>query len=141
MHPVKLGESANLPYLETEGNHHMSTQAAVEPIPLHTDTDGVIRVAGTRITLDTIIGAYLKGETPEQIAQDYSAVDLASIYAVITYYLRHREEVEAYLEKRHSAAEAVRRKFKGLFPTDGLRERLLSRLQPPRYPDASPSRG
>ena len=32
----------------------MLNPVAVEPIPLLTDGDGVVRVAGTRVTLDTL---------------------------------------------------------------------------------------
>ena len=107
----------------------MTPAVASEPVPLKTDRDGVIRVGGTRVTLDIVIAAYKKGDTPEQIAQDYSSVQTADIYAVIAYYLRHQEEVEAYLERRRAEAEEVRREFKERFPSDGLRERLLSRLR------------
>ena len=34
---------------------------AVEPIPLSTDANGVIRVAGTRVTLDTVIDTFMTG--------------------------------------------------------------------------------
>lgn len=79
----------------------MNLPAVSDPIPLVATEDGrVIRVTGTRVTLDTLIGAFKRGATPEEIAQDYSAVSLADVYAVITYYLRHRSEVEEYLARR-----------------------------------------
>jgi uncharacterized protein (DUF433 family) len=98
-------------------------------VPLHTGPEGVIRVAGTRVTFDTVVAAYRKGETPEQIAQDYPSLRAADIYAVISYYLRHQDEVTAYLEQREQQAEVVRRKFQTLFPSAGLRERLQNRLR------------
>jgi uncharacterized protein (DUF433 family) len=94
-----------------------------------TDAQGVMRVAGTRVPLDTVVAAYQKGETPEQIAQDYSALETADIYAAIAYYLRHRPEVEAYLERRREKSRSVREEFKKRFPSDGLKERLQSRLR------------
>ena len=33
---------------------------------------------------------------PEEIAQDYSMLQLADLYAVTAYYLRHQGEVERY---------------------------------------------
>jgi len=107
----------------------MALLAQTEPIPLREDADGVIRVGGTRVTLDTVLTAYMRGSTPEQIAQDYSALQVADIYAAIAYYLRHREDVEDYLERRHRMAEAVRARFKERFPAEGLRERLEKRLR------------
>jgi hypothetical protein len=51
----------------------------------------------------------------------------SDIYAVITYYLWSREEVEAYLEGRRRLEEAVRRENEARFPPAGVRERLLAR--------------
>ena len=107
----------------------MSSAAAAEPVPLALDAEGVFRVGGTRVTLDTVVGAYRKGDTPEQIVQDYPSLQTADIYAVIAYYLRHQDEVAAYLGRREQQADAVRRKFQALFPSTGLRERLQSRLR------------
>lgn len=106
----------------------MLSAATVEPIPLSTDTNGVIRVAGTRVTLETVVGAFETGATPEEIAQDFPTLRLDDIYAVITYYLRHRKEVEAYLQRRGAQAEKIRREIEAHSPQRGLRERLLARL-------------
>jgi uncharacterized protein (DUF433 family) len=43
--------------------------------------------------LETIVTAFDAGATAEEIAQQYASVDLASVYAVISYVLDHREEV------------------------------------------------
>ncbi len=107
----------------------MSQSVDVEPGPITTDTHGVMRVAGTRVTLDTVVAAYEKGDTPEQIAQDYSVLETADIYAVIAYYLRHRGEVEAYLERRREERRAVRQEAEKRFPSGGLKERLQARLR------------
>jgi len=103
--------------------------AATEPIPLATDADGVIRVAGTRVTLDTVVDAFETGATPEEIAQDFPVLRLDDVYAVVTYYLRHRDEVAAYLRRRRSMAAEIRREIEARHPQAGLRERLLARLQ------------
>lgn len=106
----------------------MLSAATVEPIPLSTDANGVIRVAETRVTLETVVGAFETGATPEEIAQDFPVLRLDDIYAVITYYLRHRQEVEAYLQRRGAQAEQIRREIESHSPQAGLRERLLARL-------------
>jgi uncharacterized protein (DUF433 family) len=106
----------------------MLPAATVEPIPLSTDANGVIRVAGTRVTLETVVGAFETGATPEEIAQDFPTLRLDDIYAVITYYLRHLQEVEAYLQRRGVQAKKIRREIEAHSPQAGLRERLLARL-------------
>jgi len=99
----------------------------IERVPIHTDADGVVRVAGTRVTLDTIVAAFDAGATAEEIAQQYSSVPLPDVYSVITYYLRHKAEVSAYLQRRQEQAATVREEVERRFPPSGIRERLLAR--------------
>jgi uncharacterized protein (DUF433 family) len=56
-----------------------------EPIPLVTDANGVVRISKTRVTLDTVVTAFLEGATAEEIREQYSSLRLSDIYAVITY--------------------------------------------------------
>jgi uncharacterized protein (DUF433 family) len=104
----------------------MNLPALPDPVPLVAAEDGrVIRVTGTRVTLDTLIGAFKRGATPEEMAQDYSGVALADVYAVITYYLRHRSEVEEYLARRAREHAELRREIEDRPEYQELRERLL----------------
>lgn len=106
----------------------MLSVAALEPIPLSTDADGVIRVAGTRITLDTLIDTFMTGASPEEIAQDFPVLRLDDVYAVVAYYLRHRAEVDAYLQERRARGEKIRREIEAHSSQTGLRDRLLASL-------------
>lgn len=105
----------------------MNATNVLERVPIHTDADGVVRVAGTRVTLDTIVDAFETGATAEEIAQQYPTVPLVDVYSVITYYLRHKPEVQTYLRKREDEAGRVREEVERRFPSEGLRERLLAR--------------
>ena len=78
--------------------------------------------------LETVVEVFSTGATPEEIAQDFPVLRLDDVYAVITYYLRHRDEVETYLQQRRSQADEVRCTIEARFPQTGLRERLLARL-------------
>src|SRR5207244_10008836 len=78
----------------------MSLIIANRPVPLKADNDGVVRVGGTRVTLDTLVAAFTEGATPEEIVQQYPSLNLADVYSVIAYYLRQRTDVEAYLQQR-----------------------------------------
>jgi len=105
----------------------MSFLIATEPIPLEMDADGVVRVGGTRVTLDTIVAAFDEGVTAEEIVQQYPSLLLADVYTVIGYYLRRRPEVEAYLRQRQQQASEVRSQNESRFDPRGVRNRLLAR--------------
>jgi uncharacterized protein (DUF433 family) len=93
----------------------MSHAAAAEFVPLDSDTQGVLRVGGTQVTLDMVVEAYWAGKTAEEILQDYPALQLADVYAVLTYYLRHRIEVDTYIQRRQEKTAST----VFLFPTLG----------------------
>jgi uncharacterized protein (DUF433 family) len=78
----------------------MTLTIALDPAPIETDAHGVVRVAKTRVTLDTVVTAFLEGCTPEEIAEQYPSIQLSNIYLVIGYYLRHKDEVDTYLTGR-----------------------------------------
>ena len=105
----------------------MNLPIATEIIPLQTDADGVVRVGNTRVTLDTVIGAFLDGASAEEIVCHYPVLVLADIYAVIAYYLRHRSAVDAYLQQRKLQSENIRSQNETRFDPSGVRERLLAR--------------
>jgi uncharacterized protein (DUF433 family) len=100
---------------------------APKPAPIRTDADGVARVGNTRVRLDTVVTAFNAGCTPEEIVLKYPSLDLTDVYSVITYYLWHRGEVDAYLEERRRASADTRRETEARFPRAGVRERLLAR--------------
>ena len=105
----------------------MSFSLATDAIPLKTDTDGVVRVGGTRVTLDTVVAAFYDGATAEEITQQYPSLELADVYLVLGYFLRHRQDVEAYLQQRKHQADEVRQQNQARLPANGIRERLLAR--------------
>lgn len=107
----------------------MNLTIATEPTLLSVSPDNVILVRGTRVPLDTIVFEFKQGTTAEGIVEQYSSVDLADVYAVISYYLRHQNEVESYLQQRQKLAEDVRAENERRFPYKGLRDRLLAQRQ------------
>jgi uncharacterized protein (DUF433 family) len=105
----------------------MTFAITAEPVPLEKNPDGVIRIGGTRVTLDTIVTVFEAGATPEEIVQRYSSLDIADVYVAIGYYLRHRAEVEEYLRERQEQADEVRKLNQARFNQLGIRERLVVR--------------
>ena len=105
----------------------MSLTDTTERVPIRTDADGVIRVGGTRVTLDTLVAAFDAGATAEEIVQQYPSVALADVYSVIAYYLRHQPEMQAYVTRRQQQAAQVREQNERRFDPSGVRDRLLAR--------------
>jgi len=105
----------------------LNSTETTERVPVHTDPDGVVRVAGTRVTLDTLVAAFDAGATAEEIAQQYPSVALADVYSVIAYYLRHQSEIQAYITERQQQAAQVREQNEQQFNPSGVRDRILAR--------------
>jgi len=95
--------------------------------PLRDDGSGALRVGSTRVLLELVVHAFQDGATPETIAQRYPTLTLADVYSCITYYLRHREDIEQYLAGREQQAEQTRRRIESQQgDLAGIRSRLLA---------------
>ena len=105
----------------------MDLAAVSEKIPIETDKDGVIRVGNTRVTLETLVSAFNGGSTAEEIAYQFPVLNIADVYAVITYYFRNRDTVEKYLNNRVQLSEQVKRRNQENKNLNAIRERLLAR--------------
>ena len=98
-----------------------------DPIPLEIDQDEVIRISGTRVTLDTVVDAFNEGASAEEIVCQYPILKLADVYAVISYYLHQRIEVDEYLHQRRVEADELQKQHEAQYEVQGIRERLLAR--------------
>jgi uncharacterized protein (DUF433 family) len=105
----------------------MSQAAVAEFVPLDADSQGVLRVGGTNVTLDMVVEVYRAGNTAEEIVRHYPSLQLADVYAVLTYYLRHHTEVDTYIRRRQEKAAST----VPLIPTS------VGRIRP--EPDPPPS--
>lgn len=83
------------------GDHPVSTNYVEE-------RDDTYMVAGTRVSLDSIVQAFLSGDSAETIAQAFPVLNLEQVYGAITFYLSHREEVDQYLAARQRDFDAQR---------------------------------
>ena len=70
--------------------------------------DGGYWVAGTRVSLDSIVSAFWSGHTAESIAQAFPLLSLEQVYAAITFYLANRPAIDAYMEKAATDFRGVR---------------------------------
>lgn len=109
----------------------MSFITQAEAPPLREDDDGAVRIGDSRVLLELVIRAFQDGATPEVIVQRYSTLALPDVYAVVAYYLRHRVEIEDYLERREQKAKEVRQRIeKQQGDLSEIRTRLLAKRQP-----------
>jgi uncharacterized protein (DUF433 family) len=105
----------------------INTLSTMETVALEANSDGVILVGKTRVTLDTVVEAFKEGATAEEIIYQYPSLRLADVYSVIAYYLNHQAEIEAYLIQRREQYEKVKSKIESQLSQVGIRERLLAR--------------
>ena len=97
------------------------------------ERDGGFYVAGTRVSLDSVVYAFLRGESPEGIAESFPAISLEQIFGALAYYAANREDVDRYLAAGRAEFEALRQEWRQNPPA--LYQRLVEarhRTQAPR---------
>jgi len=72
---------------------------------------GRMRIDGTRVTVHQIVTCYQQGLTPEEIAEEYPHINLAQVYAALTYYHANRDEVDRELEAEAADFLRLAKKF------------------------------
>ena len=72
------------------------------------DANAVRRIAGTRISLNSVVIAFQDGQSAEEIQRNFPALSLEQVYGAITYYLGHRQEVDTYLQQQREQWEQAR---------------------------------
>src|SRR5439155_17663963 len=85
--------------------------------------DGSYCVVGTRISLDSIVHAFRRGESPETICQNFELLLLEQVYGAVAYYLANQADIDAYLLRQDEKWSEGKRNAE-LLP-DNLRERLM----------------
>src|SRR5215510_7628255 len=100
-------------------------------VPLTQWEDGSICITGSRVPLYSVIYHFELGATPEQIAYKFQGLNPADIYAVIAYYLNHRDAIDKYLHEQDAEADARLKQLesdpKYQKEKREFRERLLAR--------------
>ena len=86
------------------------------------ERDGNYYVAGTRISLDSIVHAFRRGESPEAICRNFELLTLEEVYAATAYYLANQVVIDAYLIRQTEKWAEGKRNAEPL-PAN-LRERL-----------------
>ncbi|MBI3407324.1 MAG: DUF433 domain-containing protein [Planctomycetes bacterium] len=92
----------------------MSIILHADPIPLHIDDPGTIRVGQSRVTLDVLLQYWRLGMKPDEIARGLDTLTLADVHGALAYYFRHQAEVDDYLARREKEAEKLRQQIEAV---------------------------
>jgi len=98
------------------------------PIEYVEQRDSGYYIRGTRVSLDSVVYSFLRGESPDGIAESFPALTLEQVYGAIAFYLANRETIDHYLEEGKAEfarlREESRRKHPQLYAKlDAARER------------------
>jgi len=100
-------------------------------VPFTITEFGTIRIADSRVSLDSVVHNYKLGATAEQIAYSFPSLKLQDIHLAIAYYLTHRDEIEEYMRQQKAESEALLQQLESdpeyLKRSSELRERILAR--------------
>ena len=80
----------------------------IHPPPFLPDAHGTLRVGGTRVTLETLLGKYALGDSIEGLHEGFPTVPLSELHAVVCYYLRNRPELDTWLAFKTAEWERIR---------------------------------
>lgn len=106
----------------------MTLNIQTDAPPLRATPEGTIYVGNTRVPLETVIYCFRRGDLAEQVVDSFDALALADVFAVFSYYLNHRDEVDAYMRSSEAKGEQVRQEIEAQQPNMyTLRARLLER--------------
>ena len=67
-----------------------------------------LRIKGTRVGLEHLIGTYQEGFTADELAMQYRTVTLEQVHGVLAYYLANKAAVDEYLQRGNQQAEELR---------------------------------
>ena len=91
-------------------------------------------IGDTRVSLDSVVYAFLRGETPEGMVESFSALTLEQVYGALSYYLAHREVVDDYLSEAREEFAKLREESRHRNPS--LYARLAEARQKTQRPGA-----
>lgn len=106
----------------------------VEQIPVRMDAHGRMRIGETNVLLDVVIYAFRVGSTPENITQQYPSLSLEDVYLALGYYLRHRQDVDAYIWAQETEAVQMQQQRAPEHTPQVTKAMLLARLAQQQTP-------
>jgi uncharacterized protein (DUF433 family) len=78
--------------------------------------DGGYWITGSRVSLDSIVYAFLRGASPEAVARSFPLITLEDVYGAIAFYLARQAEIDSYLQQGDAEFAALRQKVRQANP-------------------------
>lgn len=103
----------------------------VATIYAYRTAEGGWRIAGSRVSLDSVVCAYWEGKSPEAIAEEFPSLSSEQVYGVIAFYLRNQREIDEYLAQQDANWRELATK------NESQHRPLLNRLREHRPPSAT----
>ena len=94
--------------------------------------NGGYYIQGTRVSLDSVVFAFLRGESPEAIAESVPVLSLEQVYGAIASYLGNQRALDAYLEEGKAEFSRLRQEARRKHPL------LYAKLDAARKPASRP---
>jgi uncharacterized protein (DUF433 family) len=95
--------------------------------------EGGYYVFGSRVSLDSVVYAFLRGESPEGIAECFPALNLEQVFGAVAFYLANRDTIDAYLRQERAEFAGMREESRRAHPA------LYAKLEAARHGAPSPS--
>ena len=94
--------------------------------PYVEEQDGALRIAGTRVSLDSVVARFNEGASPEKIVRSFPSLKLPQVYGAIAYYLENQQTIDSAM------AETLRELERTVPPLSQSNPDLFARLQAAR---------
>ena len=76
-----------------------------------TQTGGAYRITGTRVSLDSVVYAWMGGHSPESIVDSYPALTPEQVHGALAFYLANQEKIDNYLRQGEAEFDELRQKL------------------------------
>ncbi len=96
-----------------------------QDLPLSISQYGTIRIADTRVSLDSVLHHDRQGATAEEIAVRFPALRLADIHSCLAYFLNHPESVQEYLTRQQQQAHELHQRIE----SDSVQQHGLAQMR------------
>ncbi len=78
--------------------------------------DGGYWIAGTRVSLDSLVYRWREGLSPETIRECFPVLTLKQVYAAIFFYLDQQATIDEYLKQAEVAEEKMAQQLRAQYP-------------------------